>query len=117
MELIWFVMCETIKLFGTRAGNNGSNHGVWITNGSKIRIHNNIFHRLYNDGIHIDSVGECEIVGNFFTYLGQYCVRGAFDGVKCNDNWYWSQGQIDWVYLWRSRCSEYRCGGSQICCL
>lgn len=76
-------------------GGYNTNHGVWVTNGSKIRIHNNIFHRLSSDGINIDSVGECEIVGNFFTFLGYYCVRGEFNGVKCNDNWYWSQGQID----------------------
>jgi len=79
-------------------GTNGNAEcdGLYVRRGVKIRIHNNIFHRIYRNGIyvHADTQG-CEIVGNFFTYIRDYAVNAPFDGVTCTDNWYWNKGQIN----------------------
>ena len=53
------------------------------------------FFRISKDGIHIDSVSESEIIGNFFTLIYGYAVRAPFAGVRCTDNWYWDNGTID----------------------
>lgn len=70
--------------------------GLYVRSGVKIRIHNNIFHRIYRHGIvvHADTQA-CEIVGNFFTVIRDYAVNAPFDGVTCTDNWFWDNGQLN----------------------
>ena len=71
--------------------------GVQVRRGVKIRIHNNIFHRLWRLGVYVlpDNTQECEIVGNFFTYIRENAVNAPQAGVTCNHNWWWSNGQIN----------------------
>jgi hypothetical protein len=77
-----------------RAG--GRRSGIYVRRGSKIRIHNNVLHRIYGHGIEVyGDTNEAEIIGNFFAYIDYKAVEASFEGVTCDHNWVYNRGQID----------------------
>jgi hypothetical protein len=70
--------------------------GCYIRRGIKIRIHNNVFNRIYHHGIDVHGdTNEVEIIGNVFSLIYYRAVEAPHDGVICSYNWIWDQGQID----------------------
>ena len=73
--------------------------GVYIRRGSKVRIHNNIFHHIYRDAIEVlADANQTEIIGNVFTNIREYAVRAPMEGVTCRHNWVYDIGQINAPY-------------------
>jgi hypothetical protein len=73
--------------------------GVNVRRGSKIRIHNNIFHYIMGDAIEVHAdANQTEIMGNVFAYIRYYAVRAPMEGVTCRHNWVYDRGQIDDPY-------------------
>ena len=70
--------------------------GLYIRRGSKIRLHNNVFHRIYGHAIYVHpDTNVSEISGNFFAHIEWRAVEAPFNGVTCNYNWVYSRGFID----------------------
>jgi hypothetical protein len=67
----------------------GLYHGLYVRRGTKIRIHNNVFHSIRGNAVEVHAdTGAVEIIGNFFARIQYgYAVNAPFEVGGCYYNW------------------------------